>query len=475
MRKLLGVALLAALLPSVAGAATIVGGARGERVVGTRLADLVDVTGGGRDRVACRGGLDTVMADPTDAVAADCETVARRVARDTTNGPGEHETIAEPGAASNGSTVVGAFQVARNRDGGAARIGFTTSTDAGTTWRSGLLPTGGWPVASDPVVAWDAVHRRWLVGALGLSGTEEALTITPSADGLAWGAPVSAVRASRAEEAVPLDKEWLACDNGAASPFAGRCYLAATVHTDTPRAELALWSSTDAGATWTAGAVQKLGYFVQTAIRPNGTLVLVWMVGDTRTVVASRSSDGGATFSAPVEIARLNAGPRVRGLRAPSLPSVATSSAGELVAVWSDCVQSGCEARSILLTRSPDGVTWSEPTPLPLGPGDHVLPSVAVEPGSGRLALADYTSPPLACCDLVAQVASSVDGTSWQVRRASVRPMKPSWLALTEGGAFLGDYVATVFARGRALSLVPLAVPPLKSGARRQALFAVRY
>jgi hypothetical protein len=173
--------LLAGALPAWAGASTIIGKARGETLVGTARADLIDVVGGGPDRVRCQAGLDLVVADSADRVAADCETVARRIARDLAHGEGQHETIVEPSVAAGGTTVVTVFQSGRHAEGAADAIGFATSTDAGRTWRSGLLPSltasslpaGAWIVSSDPVVAFDAVHGRWIATALVLDGANE--------------------------------------------------------------------------------------------------------------------------------------------------------------------------------------------------------------------------------------------------------------------------------------------------------------
>src|SRR5438105_256840 len=57
-----------------------------------------------------------------------------------TNLTSQHATEVEPGSFSFGSTIITSFQVGRISGGGAADIGFAISTDAGTTWQSGLLP-----------------------------------------------------------------------------------------------------------------------------------------------------------------------------------------------------------------------------------------------------------------------------------------------------------------------------------------------
>src|SRR4051794_36039466 len=80
----------------------------------------------------------------TPAIASDPFTQATCHASNTTN----HQANVEPDSFSNGSTIVAAYQVGRIYDGGACAIGFSTSTNNGASWTSGLLPgltkyTGG--------------------------------------------------------------------------------------------------------------------------------------------------------------------------------------------------------------------------------------------------------------------------------------------------------------------------------------------
>ena len=102
---------------------------------------------------------------------ARAEIVGRRIHRDQfTNPDSQHESEVEPDSLSVGATTVALFQVGRNRSGGAASIGFSTSRDGGRTWREGILPgltvntspPGPSLRASDPVVAWDGVRGVWL-------------------------------------------------------------------------------------------------------------------------------------------------------------------------------------------------------------------------------------------------------------------------------------------------------------------------
>src|SRR3989442_1314569 len=93
-----------------------------------------------------------------------------------TNATSQHATELEPDTYAFGSTIVSAFQVGRFFNGGASNIGFATSTNGGSSWTSGFLPSstvfatpaGAYARASDPTVAFDARHNVWLISWLGI-------------------------------------------------------------------------------------------------------------------------------------------------------------------------------------------------------------------------------------------------------------------------------------------------------------------
>src|SRR5437763_1231296 len=75
-----------------------------------------------------------------------------------TNSTSQHKTEVEPDTFAFGSTIVSAFQVGRFFNGGASNIGFATSTNGGSSFTSGFLPSGTgfatlpgiYPRANDP-------------------------------------------------------------------------------------------------------------------------------------------------------------------------------------------------------------------------------------------------------------------------------------------------------------------------------------
>ena len=495
-------------LAAAAGARTIAGTARGDVLDGTPRADVLrglagddlldgrggrDVLAAGRgndrvqafdgsaDRIVCAAGLDTVAADRLDAVTRQCEVVSRRISRDRLRNPeSQHATEVEPHAVGYGTTIVAAFQVGRMASGGAGAIGWATSRDRGRIWRSGLLPEltgsspgrGKWERASDPVVAYDAEHGVWLVATLVITPARASgLAVSRSRDGLAWRPPVLV---DSATGALAFDKEWVVCDNGRASRFAGRCYLA---YSDIRRSAIAVRFSTDGGVSWSAPVIPPVreggrGVGVVPVVRPNGDLVIPHYYREH--IVAVRSTDGGASYAPPVTIGRVSFA-QPEGLRAPPLPTAAVDAAGTVFVVWSDCsFRRACVGNDLVLARSRDGATWSQPRRIVPRAArvrpDSLIPALQAHPSaSGRLALTWYV---LARGRLGVRASSSSDGgRTWaRATRLDAKAMPFSWLA-EAGGAMVGDYIATVVTgEGRAVSVFALAGP--RAGRRNEAIFA---
>ncbi len=485
------------LFGGIAGAAVIKGtkqadflrgGPRADRIDARSGNDRIKVDGGRRDTVRCGPGrADLVNADLADRIARDCETVARVVARDPHRAPAQHASIAEPDTFAWGNTVVAAFQSGRFRDGGAVNTGWATSTDAGRMWRSGILPAltvrstpaGRWQRASDPVVAYDALHGVWLIASLALSpGEAAAVVVSRSPDGVTWSAPISVVEAPWQPNLL-LDKEWITCDNGATSPHRGSCYA---TYSDFRSLQLEFQASRDGGLTWepqvaapeSAGRKSIVGRWApapQPVVQPDGDLVVPFY--DEDRVAAVRSRDGGRSFSAPVTVSP-TAFKAIPGLRAPPLPSAEVDKDGVIYLVWPDCrTRIACGRNDLVLSTSADGITWLPPSRIPASAAvaDCVIPGVAADPAqSGRLALTYYTASRSGMLN-VEFVSSKNRGSTWSApRRLNAQPMRLSWIAQA-GGAMVGDYISTSFAGSRAVAAFVLASRP--AGRLDQPLFAV--
>jgi hypothetical protein len=484
VRRILAAAalcLLAGLGAAQARGETISGTARGELLIGTIKADSVSgragpdriaVEGGGVDNVRCGAGRDVVTADTSDRIAADCEILSLRVSRDPYRSSGsQHQTQVEPDSFSFGSTVVTTFQSGRYFDGGAASIGFATSTDQGRTWKSGFLPgvtqfsapPGLFPRASDPAVAYDAAHGVWMIVSLGFSPDSNAMLVSRSEDGVNWEVPVEAVRS---ESDVDLDKEWIACDNWESSRFRGNCYL---TYADFGVGRLLTQTSRDGGLTWSAPVPSPV--FVndslngaQPVVRPDGTVVILYSGRTTHG--ESISENGGVSFTAPITIANLNF-VDVPRLRTSPFISVEVDAAGTIYAAWSDCgLRRSCTGDDVVLMTSVDGRTWSPPKRVPTGPTrigrNYFMPGLAADPvNPGHLGIVYYDLFACACLVDVGFVGSSDGGQTWtQAQRLNARGIHPNWLARTTLGLMFGDYVSASFAGGHPVPVFALASPP---------------
>ena len=468
-----------------AGSDLLHGGAGRDVVLGAGGADFLAVhADNARDSVRCGGGRDVVNADPEDAVAADCEVVSRRLGRDPYASAGaQNETHVEPDTFAFGATMVAAYQVGRFTNGGAANLGFAASRDRGRTWRSGFLPSttqfsspaGTYEVITDPSVAYDPVRRLWLIASFAITESGDFLLVSRSGNGLDWSAPIVAVRAPPDT----LDKPWIACDTWTRSPFRGRCYLS---YLELTSDQILTRRSDDAGATWSAPVEpprplgQRIVNGAQPVTRPDGAVVVLYtdfrgFAGEPwHRIVAFRSTDGGVSFSAPVQVADVR-GLDVRHVRAPPFVSAEVDAAGTIYAAWHDCFAAApCDDTDILLSTSGNGNSWTRPRRVPTGPAppcrDEFLPGLAVDPAtegaSAHLAIVYHG---LDQCFLelqagidVAVVTSADGGSSWSApQRLNAETMPLYWIADSNIGRMLGDYISTSFVSGRPVPLFILA------------------
>jgi hypothetical protein len=396
-----------------------------------------------------------------------------------TNSTSQHRTEVEPDTFAFGSTIVSAFQVGRFFDGGSDDIGFATSNDNGATWQSGLLPGitgfvggGAFSRASDPSVAFDARHDVWLISSLVLSGNSAVGVVTSRSldGGHTWSTPVTVT-------ASDVDKNWIVCDNKASSPFYGRCYT----EWDRPSASQLILMSTsvDGGLTWgpaltTDDAAQ--GFGGQPLVEPDGTVVVPYLSPSATSIRSFRSVTGGSSWSASVLIATTDDHPVAGGMRTEPLPSAGVDAGGKVYVVWQDCrFRAGCSSNDLVLSTATQAgyPSWSAVRRVPIDPAkstvDHFIPGLAVNPAtSGKkahLGLAYYYYPNTACgpttCQLdVGYVHSGNGGSTWTSPTQLAGPMLPAWLAATNQGRMVGDYISSSYVGGGVLPVFAAATAP---------------
>jgi hypothetical protein len=433
---------------------------------------------------AALAGATMLMAAATASAAVPLT----RVSSDPfTNPTSQHATELEPDTFAHHGTMVAAFQVGRFFNGGSTDIGAVRSGDGGTTWDAPTFlpdqtfsadPPFGDPASpfertSDPSVAYDAAHGVWMVSSIPILPNTVVPTVFISRstdDGRTWGSPIS--MPPPAAKTVNLDKNWTVCDNHASSRFFGHCYTELDNFGDGDRELMS--TSTDGGLTWstpieTAGHDKGLGG--QPVVQPDGTVIVPYEALNGK-LEAFRSVNGGASWTKAVTIAGIRFHGVAGDLRTSPLPSAEIAADGTTFVAWEDCrFRARCSSNDIVFSRSSNGVAWSTPARVPIDSvtsgADHFIPGLAVDPttsGNGaHLALTYYFYPDATCaggCRLQAGYISSPNGgATWGAPTELTGPMSLADIAQTSQGPMVGDYISTSISGGTASTVIAVGLP----------------
>jgi hypothetical protein len=256
------------------------------------------------------------------------------------------------------------------------------------------------------------------------------------------------------------DKTWITCDTWAASPHYGNCYI--EFDDNGQGNAMKMVTSTDGGVTWgpirSGGCSSGLGG--QPVVQPSGNVIVPYSANG-GAEYSIRSTDGGTTWGGCTLIANVDEHGVAGNMRTFSLPSAEVAGDGKVYVAWQDCrFRSGCPANDIVYSSSLDGLTWSAVTRIPIDPTnsniDHFLPGIAVDKntsgGTTHLAVGYYYFPVSNCtrvsvaCQLTVGFVSSLDaGATWTTGRQISPPMNIAWIANTNQGRMVGDYISTSF------------------------------
>jgi hypothetical protein len=292
---------------------------------------------------------------------------------------------------------------------GAHWVGYYWSRDGGRTWGQNLLPgypgsralttLSGMGASGDPALAFDTRGNVYLAGIAFTvvpvpgpnPGRDSVIFVAKSADGGETYSQVVVVARAITKFSFH-DKEWVTVD-----PTNDYVYVVWVRFNAALVGEMVFSRSTNGGLTWSApriisdattGEFQVQGAYPM--VTADGILHITWVDFQTNQVRYVRSTDHGATFSDPVDIATANEPPSPlpnANYRTALLPQGAVDTGysqyqGSLYVAWNDYRNDDTD---IYLTISRDGGdTWSQERRVNtnlLGDGtDQFMPDIAVTP-----------------------------------------------------------------------------------------------
>ena len=370
--------------------------------------------------------------------------------------------------------LLATFQEGRFSDGGAVNCGYSVSRDGGLTWSRALLPGAGavsggpYERVTDPVAGFDLAGNAYLntlglitrTTSTGIQDFDGSVIVSRSSDGGAsFGQPVLAYKEPNADTFA--DKNWMAINNFAGTPTAGRILLTFTIFSNIGGTThpIARVYSDDQGATWSPLAyVHSLNNQVQGSqpvfLRDGRLVIIYWNFMGTNSFSDDRlelvvSNDGGNTFGAPKPVTNvpIYGPPMIRS--AAFLPSATTDRETGALFLTYQALHQG--QPRIMFMRSPDaGNTWSTPIPISDNPGSGVFnPAIAASANGQTLTVAFYdlrnSAGSSTRCDMY--LAQSFDsGNTWQPNIRLTSDSTDAALAVNTGTAsnpsyMLGDYI----------------------------------
>jgi hypothetical protein len=356
--------------------------------------------------------------------------------------------------------------------------GFYSSSNGGTTWKSTCMNTlGGNSYGDgDPGVGYDLKGNSYISGIDG--GTSDGYDIVfekSSNNGKTWSAPAIAVH--NGVSGGLTDKDWLVVDDNATSKYANALYISITQFDASSNTQITVTHSDDGGSTWTTTAVDtkqtypNIDQFSDLTVGKNGTVYVTWMRcsatgsagdcgGTTASFMISKSTDGGNTWSTPVQLATTTLAPDACGgfcfygslpntqERVSDIPAVGVSTFKKSLNhlhvafyTWTGTYM------KVEVTSSSNGTKWN--TPVAVAPKtdthDQFFAWLSVsKKGQVGVTWMDRRNDPNNLLyeeyGAISKTGSSFP-TNYQIASQPSNPINDG-----EGGTFMGDYTGNVWA-----------------------------
>ena len=160
------------------------------------------------------------------------------------------------------------------------------------------------------------------------------------------------------------------------------------------------------------------------AFDKDDNVLIAWTDLDKEALLFSRSTDGGKTFSAPVELPK--------GKTLPRLPAVAVDNEGNIYVTWAN---GGGESGDISLIKSADGgKTWSERLNITDNEGFSDGPDIAIDAEGNITIVFDDDTPELAGTHaaIIAFVRSTDGGKSFSAPKTISNPIGGGFPAMAQ-------------------------------------------
>jgi hypothetical protein len=260
--------------------------------------------------------------------------------------------------------------------------GYYASSDAGTTWVHVCSPGSGGE--GDPVVGYDLNNIAYAGGIQ--SG--QIVDFISTDNGAHWGAPIKVIGAQLGYTA---DKPWMEVDTNSGSSHKNSIYVSSTQFAANNGSQIWVSRSTDGGHTWkSVGADAEqvfpaIDQFSDLAVGADGTVYLDWIrctangvsgdCGGTKaSIMFSKSTDGGATWSAAAIIASATLAPDPNACcfygalpvtsfeRISDIPSNAASGSGGTAKVYVTFYNwTGTQMQVVAVNSTNGGTSFSAP------------------------------------------------------------------------------------------------------------------